>query len=414
VIPSRLFSVVLASGDPLGHNYDYSILSWNGWAIISNHILTMLIVTIFMIWWMPRVARAVAKGDTGTSHDYVTKGVWAHMIEVICIFFREDICRPVMGPFTDRYVGVIWTFFYFILFCNLIGLLPTMDISSLVYKAFAGSGEAHVAQVEHMEYPVDSTGEETHITLGENDLSHNNHLASAQESTHENAELGGEHTDNTEHAEGGETVWRLGPFVLFQDLAEPETASKFDGLGGTPTGNIAVTFALALIAILVVIGSAIKNLGFIGFLHHLTLDAPMGLWPLTVLLELIGLAAKPFALMVRLYANMTAGHLMLASILGFTSMAWNGFVTYLAPGATATNPLVDISIGGLIGFLPLAIGSIAFAVAIGLLELLVAFIQAFVFAFLTAMFISMFLPHEHEHAHGHEDEPNAPKAAVAF
>ena len=184
------------------------------------------------------------------------------------------------------------------------------------------------------------------------------------------------------------------------------THSHFHGMGGTATGNIAVTFSLALIAIVVIIGSAIRNLGLGGFLHHLTLDAPVALWPLTILLEIIGLIAKPFALMVRLFANMTAGHVMLASLLGFTSMAWNGFVS---------PPTGSFSVFGFIGFIPLAIGSILFAVAVGVLEILVSFIQAFVFTFLTTMFISMFLPHEHDHEHGHgheHDHGDTPQAAA--
>jgi len=402
--------ILLASGDPMAHNYDYSILSYDGWAILSNHILIMLAVTVFMLWWMPRVGRAVATGTTGTSHDYVTKNPLAHMIEVMCIFFREDICRPVMGPFTDRYVPVVWTFFFFILFNNLIGLFPLTDVTALAYKAFAGSGETHVAQVVHDESSSAAHLPDSMAVSGDG-ASVGAEEAHGGDALSEEDPSGGH---DGGHDEEHHSVWNIGPFVAFQDLTQPVPASHFHGIGGTPTGNIAVTGALALVSILLVIGAAIRNLGLMGFLHHLTLDAPVPLWPLTIFLEIVGLIAKPFALMVRLFANMTAGHLMLAALLGFTSMAWNGFVTYLNWTGSGGSPEVAISVGGLIGFVPIAVGSIVFATAVGLLELLVAFIQAFVFAFLTAMFISMFLPHEHEHPSAHEDEPNAPAGAVAF
>jgi F-type H+-transporting ATPase subunit a len=352
-------------------------------------MLMMMLVTIFLLWWMPRVARKVMTGQSGTSHDFVTKGPFNHRVEVLCVFFRNDIAKPVMGPFTDRFIPFIWTVFFFILINNLLGLFPLLDMTALVHKAFA-SGD-HAAQVMPME------SEHAHTTSGE--------VIEGQAGHVESDELAATDDSHGEHAR------QTTGFMWFQDLTNPGH-SHFHGIGGTATGNIAVTFSLALIAILVVIGSAIKNLGLGGFLHHLTLDAPVALWPLTILLEIIGLIAKPFALMVRLFANMTAGHVMLASLLGFTSMAWNGFVS---------PPTGSFSIGGFIGFIPLAIGSIVFAVAVGMLEILVAFIQAFVFAFLSAMFISMFLPHEHEHEHAHEHEhghaeglPHAPEAAVTF
>jgi len=375
--------LMLAAKDPLGHNYDYPILSINGWAILTNHMLMMIGVTIFMLWWLPRVGRSVDTGSTGTSHDYVTKGWFAHMVEVICVFFRDDIARPVMGHFTDRYIPFIWTIFFFILFNNLIGLFPLMDITALAAEAFSGGDEAHPAQVEAAEPSGSAEGEE-HIAHAQGE-----EPAHAEEHS-ESAETGGDAAHAGEHH-----VIKWGPFVLFQDLRQEETASHFHGIGGTPTGNIAVTGALAILAIIAVIGAAISNLGVVGFLHHLTLDAPVALWPLTVFLEVVGLAAKTFALMVRLFANMTAGHVMLAALVGFASMAWNGFVH---------PPAGEFSIGGLIGFVPVSIASIAFATAIGVLEVLVAFIQAFVFAFLTTMFISMFLPHEHEHEHEHEHD----------
>ena len=345
--------VVLAGGDPLHHNYDYPILSLpNGYAILTNHILMMLVVAALMLWLLPRAARAIATGRTGTSHDYVTKGAFAHLIEVLCVFFREDVAKPALGKSTDKFMPFLWTVFFFILFNNLLGMVPLLDATSLLFDGMInGSHEA----AAHLEHDAPGAGDESH-------------------------------------------AMRLGPLVLFQDLTKEGTASHFHGIGGTATANIAVTFSLALIAIFIIIGSGIKALGVGGFIDHLTLGTKFPLSVFMAFLECVGLVAKPFALMVRLFANMTAGHVMLASVLGFCTMAWNGV--------------------GPVGGLVVSVPTIIFATLLGLLELLVAFIQAFVFTFLTAMFISLFQAHEQEHAHEPGDDHEyalgeAPVAAAA-
>ena len=99
-------------------------------------------------------------------------------------------------------------------------------------------------------------------------------------------------------------------------------------------------------------------------------------------LEVVGLLAKTFALAMRLFANMLAGHILLAVLLSFIGMAWS------AMGTT----------GGLLISIPVILGS----VAINFLEILVALLQAFVFTFLSATFIGQAVnihqEHEEEHA----------------
>ncbi len=374
-----LSGVLLAGSDPLHHNYDFPILSLpNRFALLTNHMVIMLAVFLFLLWAMPRVARRVMPGRTGTSHDYVTKGTLSHLVEVICVFFREQVARPVLGENTDRFMPLIWTTFFFILLNNLMGMVPLLDATALAHTIFAS--DSHAAAVETHDHGV-TTPEDAHALDTHDDDAH------AAADDHAAA-----HADEDHHAEAAGLIW-------FDDLTKDTPHSHFHGIGGTPTGNIAVTFALALIAITVVIGSGIRALGVGGFIHHMTLGAPVFLWPLTILLEIIGLLAKPFALMVRLFANMTAGHVMLSALLGFSAMAWN---------ALAVTQTGSISGGGALAAVAISIGSIIFATAIGLLELLVAFIQAYIFTFLTTMFISMFQHHGHddhhhgdEHAHGH-------------
>jgi len=153
-------------------------------------------------------------------------------------------------------------------------------------------------------------------------------------------------------------------------------------IGGTATGNIFVTAALALLTMGMMIVNGLR-LGGKDYLAHFC-PGPIWLAPLLVPVELIGLVAKIFALAVRLFANMMAGHILLAVLVGFILSAGT------ALGAA----------GGLAVAVPAVLG----AVAITMLEIFVAFLQAFIFTFLTTLFIGMsVLVHhdEHEEAHAH-------------
>jgi F-type H+-transporting ATPase subunit a len=150
-------------------------------------------------------------------------------------------------------------------------------------------------------------------------------------------------------------------------------------IGGTATGNIWVTATLALMTM----GMMVVNGLRLGGKHYLAHFCPGPLWlaPLLVIVEIIGLVAKIFALAVRLFANMIAGHILLAVLLGFILSA------AAAMGA-----------GGGFGIaVPVVLGS----VAINLLELFVAFLQAFIFTFLTTLFIGQSVVFHHDD-HGHE------------
>ena len=144
--------------------------------------------------------------------------------------------------------------------------------------------------------------------------------------------------------------------------------------GATATSNISVTAALAIMAFIVIEITGMRSLGFKGYLKtifYLPPGLPGGIGGtlLKVLLlvvmtpiELIGKLAKPFALAVRLFANMTSGHVLVLALLGLIFLFQSYFVGVL---------------------------SSALATAVMLLEIFVAFLQAFVFTLLTAVFIGM-------------------------
>jgi F-type H+-transporting ATPase subunit a len=135
--------------------------------------------------------------------------------------------------------------------------------------------------------------------------------------------------------------------------------------GGNVTGNIAITFVLAAFTFLITQFSANKS-----HWKHVfaTPGVPFWLLPIMIPVEIIGLLSKPFALMIRLFANMLAGHIVILSLIClifiFQSLA-------LAPV------------------------SIFFVIFMSFMELLVAFLQAYIFTLLSALFISMAVQESH-------------------
>ncbi|HET7241652.1 MAG TPA: F0F1 ATP synthase subunit A [Gemmatimonadales bacterium] len=144
--------------------------------------------------------------------------------------------------------------------------------------------------------------------------------------------------------------------------------------GATATGNIAVTAALAVVAFLVIEVTGMKALGPVGYaktIFYLPSGLPGGiggsilkvvLLAVMTPIELIGKLAKPFALAVRLFANMTSGHVLVLALIGLTFLFQSWTV---------------------------GIGASILATGVMLLEVFVAFLQAFVFTLLTSVFIGL-------------------------
>jgi len=135
--------------------------------------------------------------------------------------------------------------------------------------------------------------------------------------------------------------------------------------GANVTGNIAVTFVLAIFTFLITQFSGNKN-----YWRHVfaTPGVPFWLLPVMIPVEIIGIFSKPFALMIRLFANITAGHIIVLSLVCL------------------------IFIFKSLGVAPV---SILFVIFMDCLELLVAFLQAYVFTLLSALFISMAVQDHH-------------------
>ncbi len=145
--------------------------------------------------------------------------------------------------------------------------------------------------------------------------------------------------------------------------------------GATATSNIMVTAGLAMIAFFMIQFSAIRAQGLKHYLEHLTGGVHWILWVIMVPIEILGLFTKPFALCMRLFANMTGGHIVILSLIGLI-FVFQSFIVAPMP--------------------------VLFVVGINLLELFVAVLQAYVFTMLTSLFmgVGMSVGKQHEeHKH---------------
>ncbi len=152
-------------------------------------------------------------------------------------------------------------------------------------------------------------------------------------------------------------------FILIMNL------SGLVPYGSTATGNVSVTGGLALIAFIMIQVSAIRAQGFGRYLAHLTGGVHWILWPIMIPIEVLGLFTKPFALMIRLFANMIGGHIVIVSLIGLIFV----FQSYII----APVPIV-------------------FVLGINFLELFVAFLQAYIFTMLTSLFMGLGMQAAHE------------------
>jgi F-type H+-transporting ATPase subunit a len=237
---------------------------------ITKHVLFMMIsaalVAILLI-----LAGQDAKRERARGAERGPKGA-ANVVEAFILFLRDEVAIRNIGHGGEKYVPYIVTVFFFILFCNLLGLLP----------------------------------------------------------------------------------W-----------------------GASPTGNVSVTAVLAIMTFLIVEVTGMKSLGAAGYAKTIfyiphgvpTLMKPIMLAIMTPV-EFLSKLTKPFALTIRLYANMTAGHAVVLALTGLMVMAALASSLWVVPA-----PLL-------------------MAVAIMVLELGVALLQAYIFAMLTAVFIGLI-----KHAH---------------
>jgi len=265
-----------AEGDSEAAPYDAHLVATGGSEIVIDLSVTRHLVFIFIVigllclMFIP-VAGKYKKGIGRTS---APKGVLQNMLETLIVYVRDEIAKPNLGDKHEKYLPYLLTIFFFILACNLIGLVP---------------------------------------------------------------------------------------------------------FGATATANITVTAVLAILTFIVTQAAGTKDY----WMHILwPPGVPAFVKPILVPIEILGLFTKPFALAVRLFANMTAGHLVILNLIGLIFI-----VGQMSPTA---------------GYLT-SIPAVLLTLFVYCLELLVAFIQAYVFTILSALFIGMATA-EHDHDHDHSED----------
>jgi F-type H+-transporting ATPase subunit a len=137
----------------------------------------------------------------------------------------------------------------------------------------------------------------------------------------------------------------------------------------TATANVAVTGGLAVLTFFLTQGSGIREQGVVTYFRNLVPPGmPIFLLPIMIPIELIGHLIRPFALTIRLFANMTAGHVVILSLFGLIF---------------------------LFRAIAVAVPAVAFVLFINALELFVAFLQAYIFVFLSILFVNAAVHPEH-------------------
>jgi F-type H+-transporting ATPase subunit a len=239
---------------------------------ITKNVAAMFFGLILLFWVFLSIGKAYRENPLSPP-----KGLQS-LFEPIIIFLRDEIIKPSIGPKYERYMPFLLTIFFFILFNNVLGLIP--------------------------------------IPPG----------------------------------------------------------------GANLTGNIAVTMVLAMFTFVITTFSGNRN-----YWKHIFNTPGVPVWlklpiPLMPFVETLGVFTKPLVLMIRLFANITAGHFI---VLGFISLIY--IFAQMSSGLAYGVSLV----------------SIAFNVFMTFLELLVAFIQAFVFTFLSAIYFGMAVEEHHQEVHEH-------------
>jgi F0F1-type ATP synthase membrane subunit a len=380
----------LAASDPLDHVLRHDLFHI-GPIAVSNQMVMAVVAALLMLLTFPMLFnRPATDAPRGTRNFF----------EAIMEFLRVEVIRPALKEHTDRFVPFLWTLFFFILFCNLLGQIPIGEILTLItgkpshwggtatgtltttgalavcaFLFIHFSGIAQVAKSlkdgtyghhgHHEEHSANGTkGHEA-----AHDLEHVRGEALAADVPANLGAIG----RPTKHYEDDEHV---GPHSRDGIRQGDGTVGAHHGHGpghAHSHGHGMNPAAAALVAV---------PLYFWNFAPHPFKPGPgesaikwipdVVMWAILLGLELIGAVIKPFALMIRLFANMIAGHIVLAALV------------LLIP--VSASLLAQLGVGTPVTILSLLIR---------MLELFVAFLQAYIFTFLTTLFIASAVAPEH-------------------
>lgn len=137
---------ILAGASPVDHVLPQKLFDVGGFAV-TNQLFMGVVAAVCVIAAFIYAAGRIRVRGTGTD-AYVTKGVFANLLETMCVFIREEVARPNLQHLTDKYIKYLWTVFFFVLFCNLLGMVPFGYIAK-VLSGFAGADYEMRSYVSH-------------------------------------------------------------------------------------------------------------------------------------------------------------------------------------------------------------------------------------------------------------------------
>ena len=126
-MPTDLFFTpppTLAAANPLDHVVSHALF-YVGPLAVTNHLLMGIVTAVLVLVAFFGLRSKMSPDRRLDGIDgYVVKGRFWQILETMCVFIREQVARPNLGPLTDKYIPYLWSTFFFILFANLLGLLP--------------------------------------------------------------------------------------------------------------------------------------------------------------------------------------------------------------------------------------------------------------------------------------------------
>ena len=370
----------LAATDPTEHVVPHTFFKLGNWFAFNNQMLMALIAGLLMILIFPRLFKD-ARSDA-------PKGA-RNFFESILEFLRIEVFRPALKEHTDRFVPFLWTLFFFILFCNLLGQVPVDDILTVIFRpdhpfhiwGTATGTYVTTGALAVLVFIVIHVSGVRQVAKSLMDGTYGHHAPHEEHTS--NGSKGHEAAVDLDHMRGEALPGDIP--ADFRALGNP-TAHYHDdeyikghhgAAAQSAAGVVRVHHVPANIAWIAAFPLYIWN-----FAPHPFRPAPgasklgwfadVPMWAFLLALELIGALIKPFALTVRLFANMIAGHIVLASLIMLIPVAEN-FASQLAVGAPVT----------------------LLSLLIRFLELFVGFLQAYIFTFLSTLFIASAVAPEH-------------------
>jgi F0F1-type ATP synthase membrane subunit a len=322
---------------------------------ITNHVV-MLFLSAFLTLIVFSYIGAKAR------NTLVPTGIH-NFFESMLSFFRTEVFRPALGENADKFAPFLWTVFFFVLFCNLLGMIPLGEMITLASQGniepIWGTATANFSVTGGLAIlafvTVHAAGIVQQIRI-KMDPSLAPHHA------------GHDHSETHGH---GQTHGAVGPHDERDVVQDHHVGDGHDHAHGMHHSKDFGGEAFP-VAVVKGVGSYIWN-----FAPHPDAGGKLGslaLFCLLLVLEVIGSLVKPFSLCVRLFANMVAGHLVLAALIG------------LIPVGIGVAAAATYGIGAVV---------VLACTALSLLELFVAFLQAYIFTFLCTLYIASAVAPEH-------------------